>query len=195
MLKLGITGGIGSGKSVVSTILVLSGVPVYIADDESKKLTTNSPAIRKKLIAVFGENLYDGNKLNKELFAACIFSDKQKLQTANSIIHPEVALHYEQWLKTHRSEAVVVLESAILFETGWNTKMDRIVTVYAPLDTRIQRVMERQQAGREAILERIGNQLSDEEKIHLSDYVIYNDGSQSVIEQTLKIVEQIQNHE
>jgi dephospho-CoA kinase len=191
MLKLGITGGIGSGKTVVSGILSLLDVPVYIADVESKKLTATSPVIREKLIEVFGENLYNGNQLDKSLFASCIFGDKQKLQIANSIIHPEVAKHYEQWLEDRRQVTVIAHESAILFETGWNTMMDKVVTVYAPLDLRIQRVMEREHTSREAALERISHQLPDEEKAKLSDYIIQNDGNKSLIEQTINLIKRL----
>jgi dephospho-CoA kinase len=188
MLKLGITGGIGSGKSVVSDILSLIDVPVYIADVESKKLTATSPVIRKKLIEAFGESLYNGKNLNKNLFASYIFNDKRKLRTANSIIHPEVAKHYKQWLDKHKLSPVIAHESAILFETGWNAMMDKVVTVYAPLDLRIRRVMERECSSREAVLERISNQMPDEEKARISDFVIHNDGNESLIEQTIKLL-------
>ncbi|GAB6012483.1 dephospho-CoA kinase [Viscerimonas tarda] len=183
MLKLGITGGIGSGKSVVSRILSLMGIPVYIADDESKKLTATSAVIKKGLIEAFGEQLYEGNTLNKALLASCIFSDKQKLQTANSIIHPEVAKHYGEWLNAHNRFPIIAHESAILFESGWNSMMDKIVTIYTPPDIRIQRATERDNTTRESIQERINNQMPDEEKAKLSDYVIYNDGSVSLIGQ------------
>ncbi|MDR1810161.1 MAG: dephospho-CoA kinase [Prevotella sp.] len=189
MLKLGITGGIGSGKSVVSGILSLLDVPVYIADIESKKLTATSPAIRQKLIAAFGNELYTGNELNKGLFASYIFNDRQKMQTASDIIHPEVAKHYAHWIEAYQSSALTAHESAILFETGWDKTMDKVVTVYAPIDLRIRRVMEREHTSRQATLERIGNQLPDEEKMRLSDYVIHNDGNKSLIEQTINLIE------
>lgn len=193
MIKLGITGGIGSGKSVVSKILQLMGIPVYIADIESKKLTESSPIIRKKLTETFGEDLYNNDVLNKKLLASYIFNDKEKLKIANSIIHPEVKKHYENWLVQHQTYPIIAQESAILFESGWNKIMDKTVVVYAPVNIRVKRVSMRDKMSEKNILERINNQMPDEKKIELSDYIINNDGTKSLIKQVIGILEAIKH--
>lgn len=191
MLKLGITGGIGSGKSTISKVLSLIGVPVYIADEESKKLTATSPIIRQKLIDAFGENLYEGTKLNKALLASYIFNDTEKLKTANKIIHPEVEKHFQEWLVIHKDYPIVGHEAAILFESGLSSLMDKVLMVYAPKEIRIQRVLKRDNTTRQQILDRMDKQMSDEEKAKLSDYVITNDGETSIITQVLYLVDKM----
>lgn len=193
MIKLGITGGIGSGKSTVSDIFSLCGVPVYIADAESKKLVGSSPVIREKLIDFLGEELYKGNTLDKALLASHIFNDKEKLAKVNAIIHPEVKKDYNLWLERNKQYGIVAQEAAILFESGFDKLMDKVVMVYTPLELRIQRTMVRDNIPYEKVLERIQNQMSDEEKIKLSDFVIVNDGTCSLIEQVLNIIEQLRN--
>lgn len=188
---LGITGGIGSGKSTVSEIFSLLDIPVYIADIESKKLTTTSPVIREKLIKEFGDNLYDGNILNKALLASYIFNDKNKLEKANKIIHPEVDKHFLTWIESHKEKPIVAAEAAILFESGMNRFTDKVLMVYTPLEERIKRVMARDNSSREKILERINSQMPDEEKKKLADYIIYNDESKSLINQCLKIISEL----
>ncbi len=191
MIRLGITGGIGSGKSTVTTIIQLLGIPVYIADIESKKLTESSPIIRKKLIEVFGDSLYDGHKLNKQLLASYIFNDKQKLAITNSIIHPVVDKHYCEWVEKHLHHPIVALEAAILYESGMERLTDKVIVVYTPLEERIQRTMLRDNTTRERVLERINSQLSDEEKLKRADYVIYNNETESLIQQTINTIEKI----
>ena len=189
MIKLGITGGIGSGKSTVSQIFSLSGVPVYIADIESKRLVATSPTIRKKLINLFGEELYSGGVLNKPLLASHIFNDKKKLETVNAIIHPEVERDFIEWVKKHAQCDIVAHEAAILFESGFNRMMDKVLMVYTPLDIRIERTMLRDNLPKEKVMERIQNQMSDEEKSKLSDFVIVNDNTKSLIEQETNIIQ------
>lgn len=188
MLKLGITGGIGSGKSTVSQLLSLLGVPVYIADIESRKLTATSPVIKIKLIEAFGEDLYDGDVLNKSLLASYIFNDPKKLRIANNIIHPEVEKHFLNWVDLHSNYPIVAHEAAILFESGLNQLMDKVVTVYTPIEIRINRVMKRDGVDRQKVEERINSQMSDEEKMKLSDFTILNDGKHSLIAQTLELI-------
>jgi len=193
MIKLGITGGIGSGKSTVSEIFSLCNVPVYIADIESKKLVASSPVIREKLIQLFGEELYTNGVLNKALLASHIFNDKNKLETVNTIIHPEVGIDFNKWIKNHSQYPIVAHEAAILFESGFDKMMDRILMVYTPLEIRIQRTMLRDNISREKVLERIQNQMPDEEKAKLSDFVIVNDNTISLIEQVTSIIKQIRS--
>lgn len=193
MTILGITGGIGSGKSTVSELFHICGIPVYTADDESKKLVATSPVIREKLIAMFGEDLYKDGILNKALLASYIFTDSEKLNKVNAIIHPEVEKHFENWVANHSGNKIVAHEAAILFESGFNRLVDKVVMVYAPLEIRMDRVMQRDNTSRELVEARINNQMSDEEKAKLSDFVIVNDGTCSLIEQVLKVLQQIKN--
>lgn len=195
MIKLGITGGIGSGKSTVSQIFSLSGIPVYIADIESKRLVATSPTIRKKLINLFGEELYSGGVLNKPLLASHIFNDKKKLEIVNAIIHPEVERDFIEWVKKHAQCNIVAHEAAILFESGFNRMMDKVLMVYTPLDIRIERTMLRDNLPKEKVMERIQNQMSDEEKAKLSDFVIVNDNTKSLIEQVTNIIQELKTSE
>lgn len=191
MIRLGITGGIGSGKSTISELLKMQGIPIYIADIESKKLTETSPIIREKLIEAFGRELYKGGYLNKALLAQLIFGDKEKLKIANSIIHPEVDRHYLQWLDTNRNHSIVAVEAAILFESNMVRLTDKVLVVYSPLEDRIERTIRRDNSNREKVLERINSQMSDEEKIFLSDFIIHNDESKSLIKQTEYIIKEL----
>lgn len=148
MIKIGITGGIGSGKSVVASLLALSGIPVYIADEESKWLTNNSPVIREKLTALFGPEIYTNEGLNKKLLASHIFNNPEQLQQVNQIIHPEVNRHFSAWVERQTSP-LCAIESAILFESGFYKVVDISLMVYAPRELRIERAL-----GRDSALER-----------------------------------------
>lgn len=191
MIKLGITGGIGSGKSTVSQIFATLGIPVYIADIESKRLTDTSPVIKEKLITLFGPSLYPDNKLDKKKLASLIFNNKEYLEKVNAIIHPEVAKDFQNWVIKHKNHKIIVKEAAILFESGFNTFVDKTIMVYTPLEMRIERTMKRDNADRENVMNRIKNQMPDEEKAKLSDFVIVNDNSQSLIEQVLKTISEL----
>lgn len=182
MIKIGITGGIGSGKSVVAALLELSGVPVYIADTESKLLTTTSPVIREKLIALFGDELYTAGGLDKKRLASHIFGNPERLAQVNAIIHPEVNRHFLAWAERRNAPACAI-ESAILFESGFDRVVDTALMVYAPMEVRIRRALERDAVPREEIVRRIESQLPDEVKKEKSDYVIFNDGEQALIPQ------------
>lgn len=192
MIKIGITGGIGSGKSVVASLLELSGIPVYIADTESKRLTASSPVIREKLIALFGESLYTAEGLDKKQLASLIFGNPERLKQVNAIIHPEVNRHFLAWADK-QTTPICGIESAILFESGFNRVVDVTLMVYAPLEVRIQRALERDAVTREEIVRRINSQLPDEEKKEKSDYVIYNDGKQALLPQIAAILMDLQS--
>lgn len=192
MIKIGITGGIGSGKSVVASLLELSGIPVYIADTESKRLTASSPVIREKLIALFGESLYTAEGLDKKQLASLIFGNPERLKQVNAIIHPEVNRHFLAWADK-QTTPICGIESAILFESGFNRVVDITLMVYAPLEVRIQRALERDAVAREEIVRRINSQLPDEEKKEKSDYVIFNDGKQALLPQIAAILMDLQS--
>jgi len=187
MKVVGLTGGMGSGKSTVSEIMKIMGIPVYVADAESKRLTESSAVIRKKLIERFGKNLYADGKLNKALLASLIFENEANLHYVNSVIHPIVRIDFEQWKAQQISSRLVVIETAILFESGFSDTVDVSVTVAAPEDLRIRRIELREGWSRNAILSRMKNQLSEEEKIRRSNYVIYNDDRQALIPQVEKM--------
>lgn len=190
MKTIGITGGIGSGKSVVSALLELYGIPVYIADEESKRLTQSSPVIRKGLIELFDESIYTGEGLDKRRLASLIFGNPQMLKAVNSLIHPEVYKDYLRWTESKNTE-LCALESAILFESGFVKLADYTVMVYAPEEIRIQRAVNRDNSSRTDVTNRIKNQLPDEIKRDKSDFVILNDGIQALIPQVESLLKQI----
>lgn len=187
MIILGITGGIGSGKSTISELLLIWGIPVYNADLESKKLTNNSSVIRKELIKLYGKDIYnDDGLLNKIKLASIIFNDKKQLQKVNAIIHPEVKNNLREWILNNKENDIVAYESAIMFESGFHKLTNKILTVYTPLEIRINRIIKRDNSSREKALERIKSQMDDEERIKLSDFVIVNDDTKSLIDQVLE---------
>lgn len=193
MIKIGITGGIGSGKSIVASLLNLHGIPVYLADTESKILTATSPVIRGKLIALLGKELYtEEGLLNKKLLASYIFSNPEYLKEVNEIIHPEVKRHFTEWAERQLSEFCAI-ESAILFESGFSQTVDKSLMVYAPLELRIGRAMQRDNVSREEIISRINNQLPDETKKERSDYVIHNDDIQALLPQVGRFLATLRN--
>jgi len=191
MIKIGITGGIGSGKSVVCNILRLHNIAVYDADKESKHLTNTSKTIRNKLINHFGSAIYTDNELNRKLLGEIIFNNEDNLKIANSIIHPEVANSFIKWCQHHSSSSIVAIESAILIEAGFKKYIDKLITVSAPEALRINRVINRDNTRVESVKARINSQISEEERIRLSDYIIFNDNSNSLILQVSEIIENL----
>lgn len=188
MIKIGITGGIGSGKSVISHLLQIMGIPVYISDIEAKRLTVSDPQIRNQLTALLGEDVYLNDELNKPLLANYLFSNPVHAQTINSIIHPRVKEDFRTWVTKHTDVPIVAMESAILIEAGFAGEVDKLIMIYAPLDLRVKRSIKRDSATSEAILKRIANQMSDEEKKLWADYIILNDERTSIIPQLLNIL-------
>ena len=193
MIKLGVTGGIGSGKSVVCEVLRLHDIPVYDADLEAKNLNDTSPVIREKLIEAFGAELYKNDKLDRKKLAQLIFNDEKNLRQVNSIIHPELAKHFEKWTDGRMEHSIVAIDAAVLFEAGFQQFVDKTITVFSPVETRIERVVKRDNLTKEQILSRINSQMSDEEKIRLSDFVIINDNKHSILEQVSTILKTISN--
>ena len=184
-IKIGITGGIGSGKSVISNLLTMEGIPVYKADDESKRLTDTSPVIRKKLIALIDDSIFTHNKLDRQRLATLIFNDEALLKKVNGIIHPEVREDFRQWVARQASTPSMccALESAILFESNFEKEVDVILMVFAPVELRLKRVRLRDGISEAEILKRMSNQMPDDLKREKADYVIINDDIQPVIPQ------------
>ena len=170
---IGLTGGIGSGKTTVANYLIAKGIPVYIADLEARKITESKKVINQ-IEKVFGVDVIENNKVNRAVLATIVFKDKEKLAQLNAIIHPEVKKHFKKWLKSKVDYKFVVKESAILFESGSYEDCDAIILVTAPLVTRIERTMKRDNVDKESVLQRINNQMPEEEKKIKSDYIIQN---------------------
>ena len=185
MITIGLTGGIGSGKSVVASLLELYGMPVYIADEESKRLLTSSSLIRERLTTFLGNSIYDADRLNRRLMATLIFNDAKLLEQVNAVIHPEVEGHFRAWA-SRQTTNFVVLESAILFESGFNHLVDICMLVYASRELRIKRIMERDKIAETEVLQRMQHQIPDEDKRIRADHVIYNDDMHALIPQIEK---------
>lgn len=187
-IKIGITGGIGSGKSVVSRLLEIMGVPVYISDSEAKRLTQTDRTIREGLTGLLGEDVYAGGVLNKPLLASYLFGSPEHARQVNGIIHPRVKEDFRIWARRHADSRIVGIESAILIEAGFASEVDKIVLVYAPEEVRIRRAVARDVSSREAIQRRIASQMSDEKKREQADFVIVNDGETPLIPQVLQLI-------
>jgi dephospho-CoA kinase len=180
--KIGLTGGIGAGKSTVAHILLAMGYPVYFSDDRSKQLTQTHPEIRKGLTELIGEQIYKGNQLDRSALALAIFSDDTLRVKVNQIIHPIVRLDFDLWVE-EQTYPLVFNEAAILFETGASERFDAMILVTAPEELRIQRVMKRDLCSREEVVNRIKHQWTDEQKMQSADVVIVNDDVQPIIKQ------------
>ncbi|WP_347922125.1 dephospho-CoA kinase [Pontimicrobium sp. SW4] len=187
---IGLTGGIGSGKTTVANMFFELGVPIYIADVEAKKLMNRSKIIKRKLIKLFGEEAYLDDKLNKPFIAEKIFSNKKMLEKMNAIIHPKVATHFKRWV-TKQKTPYIIKEAAILFENNNYLHCTAVILVVADKETRIQRVIKRDNSSKEQINAIIDNQWSDEKKIRLSQFVIYNNTLLDTRNQVEKIHEKI----
>lgn len=188
MTTIGVTGGIGSGKSVVVSLLATYGYPVYLADEESKRLVDTSSVIRERLSTLLDADIYGTNGLNRRRMASLIFSNPPLLEKVNAIIHPEVARHFRAWVQRQSAAVAAALESAILFESGFDREVDWRVAVYAPRTLRLQRAMARDGVTESEILRRMANQWPDEMKTERADFVIYNDDTQPLIPQVERII-------
>lgn len=173
MLIVGLTGGIGSGKTTISNFFESYGVPVYIADKEAKALMNRSKVIKRKLIQLFGDSAYKEGMLNRPYLAEKIFNDQTLLAQMNAIVHPKVASHFKRWIKKQNAK-YIIKEAAIIFENNLQNQYDCIITVVADENLRIQRVTQRDGSTPEKVKAIINNQWSDEEKINQSDFVIFN---------------------
>ncbi|HWV65939.1 dephospho-CoA kinase [Chitinophaga sp.] len=190
MLKIGITGGIGSGKSTVSRIFELLGVPVYYADDRAKDIMVRDPELAAQVKHHFGEEIYDAEgALNRKLLGNIVFNDKDKLALLNSLVHPATIRDSDNWaLQQHTP--YVLKEAALLFETESFHHLDKVIAVFAPQPLRVHRVMKRDNVTRNEVLARIYKQIDETIKMKLSDYVIYNDEQHVVIPQVLALHKQ-----
>lgn len=173
MMIVGLTGGIGSGKTTIARMFQDLGIPVYISDIEAQKIIETDPVVKRRIIQEFGELAYIDGKYNRRYIADIVFNDKHKLQKLNNIVHPALALHFQRW-KDMQKSLYIIKEAAILFESGAYKQCDYIITVTAPEQERICRVVERDQVTEKLVRERMRNQWTDEERIKLSDEVVDN---------------------
>ena len=188
MLKVGITGNIGSGKTTVSKIFELLGVPVFYADEEGKKVMTNDSILVSEIKSVFGEQSYfDDGGLNRKYLASVVFNNDEALNKLNGLVHPAVFRAFDIWVQDHPKAPYVLKEAAILFESGSYKFCDQSIMVSAPLETRIERVVKRDGLPAAEIQRRESKQFSEAKKISLANYVIKNDGTELVIPQVLKL--------
>ena len=190
-LKIGITGGIGTGKSIVCKIFELLGIPIYDADARAKWLLTHDEELIKQVKQHFGENVYlsaNDNQLDKKFLSDRIFKNPNQLDLLNSLVHPKVMDDHEKWQKSNIHHPYIIKEAALLYESGSYKYLDKIITVYAPVPLRIERILKRDPHRTESDIKAImAAQISDEEKVKKADYVIYNDDKRMVIPQVLKI--------
>ena len=186
MKVVGITGGIGSGKTIVCDIFRELGVPVYEADAEAKRLY-DLPEVMEKVKEKFGEDFFQDGAVDRKKLAGKIFKDPEALKTINSILHPQVKKHFNNWKKQFAGKPYVLKEAAILFESGTDKGCDKIITVTAPEAIRIQRVTARDKRSQKEVEEIMNRQWPDEEKIKRSDFVIVNDGESLILPEVLRI--------
>ncbi len=189
MKKIGLTGGIGSGKSTVAEIFSRLGIPVFISDSIAKELQETDEQLKKQITDLFGEDLYSGDKLNRSKLAELVFADKKKLEQLNAVVHPAVAKAFEKFCEANRDAKYVLKESAILFEIGDDKNLDGMIVVAAPDELRIQRVMQRDGVEKANVVQRMNNQMKQEEKVKKADFCIVNDATQLLIPQVLRINE------
>ena len=183
---VGLTGGIGSGKSTVAKVFETLGVPIFNSDLIAKSIVNNDAEVINEIVAEFG-NIYLDGELDKVKMATIVFNDKKALETLNKIVHPKVALYFENWVEQHKTEQVLIKEAAILIESGAYKHMDKIVLVTAPEPIRIQRVILRDSISEQKVKDRIQSQLSDTEKKKLANFTINNDGELLIIPQVLEV--------
>jgi len=184
--RLGVTGGIGSGKTTVCRIFRVLGVPVFVADVAARQIMNRDPAIRKEINAIAGKDLYSTDELDRKELARLIFNRPELLRRVNAVVHPAVLRMFDEWAA--KSEApYVIMEAAILFEARADALVDRVASISAPVEERIARVMGRNDLSREEVMERINNQMEDEEREEQSYYVINNADNEMIIPEILKI--------
>lgn len=191
-LEIGVTGGIGSGKSLVCKIFSLLGVPVYNADNRARWLTNNDQNIKQSLIAEFGSQAYNESGLNRDYMAGKVFNDPEQLSILNGIVHPAVGKDYDQWVNEHHEHAYVIKEAALIFEAGSYKRLDKVINVSAPEELRIARVLQRDPFRTEKEVKSIiEKQMAESERQQRADYNVYNDEKQMLIPQILNLHKEI----
>ena len=188
ILRIGITGGIGSGKSTVARIFEVLGIPVYYADDAAKRIMNEDAVLREQIIRNFGDQSYIEGKLNREHLASIVFHDKKKLAVLNALVHPATIRNSAQWMKC-QTTPYAIREAALIFESGAQDQLDYVIGVSAPVELRIERAMHRDNLTRQQVVDRMNRQINETIKMRLCDFIIINDGKKPVIPQVLKLHE------
>lgn len=186
MLKIGLTGGIGAGKSTVAKIFSVLGIPVYQADKEAKRLMESDSALMEKIRNAFSEKAYSNGQLDRKYLSALVFNNKQKLDLLNSIVHPFTIKDGNAWME-RQSTPYAIKEAALIFESGSQSDYDRIIGVFAPPALRIHRTIKRDHVDREKVMGRIENQMDESIKMKLCDHVLINDEQQLLIPQVIAL--------
>lgn len=189
-LKVGLTGGIGSGKTTVARIFEVLGIPVYYADDAARRIMNEDESLKEQIIRQFGKQSYTDGKLNREYLASIVFHDKKKLAVLNALVHPATIRNSIQWMKQQKSP-YAIREAALIFESGVQGQLDYVIGVSAPVELRIERAMKRDTLTRQQVLDRMDRQINETIKMRLCDFVIVNDGKKAVIPQVLKLHEKL----
>ncbi len=189
-MRIGLTGGIGSGKSTVAKIFETLGIPVYYADDAAKRIMNENDELREAIQTHFGAETYTNNKLNRSHLASLVFGDEKKLALLNELVHPLTIADSERWMKAQTS-AYAIKEAALIFESDVWKGLDKVIGVSAPQELRLQRAMQRDSISKEAVLARMNKQMNEDEKMKRCDFVIYNDETQLLIPQVLELHEKL----
>lgn len=190
MLKVGLTGGIGSGKSTVAAIFEVLGVPVYYADQAAKRLMHENAELKNKIIDQFGMEAYRDGELNRDYLAAKVFSDPQQLALLNSFVHPLTIADAASWMNRQHSP-YTIKEAALIFESGANASLDYVIGVSSPETLRIKRVMERDNISAEQVMARLHKQMNEADKMNKCDFLLFNDEQQLLVPQVIKLHEQL----
>lgn len=190
VFKLGVTGGIGSGKSTVCKVFNILGIPVFSADSEARVIMDNDKSVKKKINELTGRDMYSSGLLDRNYLARMIFNDKVLLNNVNSVVHPAVFEKFRIW-SGEQSSPYVIMEAAILFESGASKLVDRVLTIVTPLEERIERLIKGNRLTREQIMERIHNQIDDDSRIRNSDYVIFNSENDLILPAIIRVHNEI----
>ena len=193
MLRIGVTGGIGGGKSLVCNILEKMGVPVYYADQEARRLMNGRPELREGISRLLGPEAYRAGELDRQRVASMVFADPVLLDELNKLVHPAVHEDFYEWTRLQEGKPVVAEEAALLFESGAYRMLDRNILVSAPEDLRLRRVMQRDGVGRQEVLQRMRRQMDEESKKELADEVILNDGHRLLLPQVVAVYNKLKN--
>ncbi|MFM2363911.1 MAG: hypothetical protein RLZZ316_2813 [Bacteroidota bacterium] len=193
MYKVGITGGIGSGKTTVAKIFEVLGIPVYYADDAAKRLMNEDPVLKAAIIKAFGENAYTKNTLNRSYLAAAVFNNTEKTALLNSLVHPVTIKDAANWV-SRQTSAYTLKEAALIFESGTQTQYDFIIGVAAPKAVRLHRAMQRNNSTKEQVTQRMQNQIEESIKLKLCDAIITNNEVEPLLPQVLQLHQQLLNN-
>ena len=192
MIKVGLTGGIGSGKTTVSNFLLDYGIPVYNSDTQGKTLMNTNLELKNDIVSIFGESVYENGILNTNLLSSIVFRDSKKIEQLNNLVHPKVADNFKQWIVENNNQPILVKEAAILIESRAYLNMDKIILVVSQKSTRINRVSKRDNSDLRSIENRINLQMQDDEKLKYADYVIENNSNLKYLKkEVLKVINKI----